>query len=318
VSVNKSEGISIVIPSFMGRTLLEKLLPQLKDACNKYPAPSEIIVVDNCSNDGTAELLADKFKGVRAVILPRNYGYGYACNTGVKAAVYPVIICITTDVEVDADFLKFVPEHFENNSVFAVKMKITGSGNEDPGDNCEWWGHLSFKYGWFSMPFRSLPKGDSRLKLAASVAGAAAAFDRDKFLSIGGFDDLFLPFYGEETDLCYRALKRGWSIEFEPRSIVRHIGQATISVHYSRRMVETTGERNMYFLIWKNIHSRDYMLLHLLFIPVRIVRGILFANPVPLSGFIKAMPFLPEVLRKRQEEKKHAVRKDGEIFEFFG
>ncbi|MHB2021447.1 MAG: hypothetical protein ACYCW6_31335, partial [Candidatus Xenobia bacterium] len=52
------------------------------------------------------------------------------------------------------------------------------------------------------------------------TCGGAAAFDRDKFVAIGGFDRIYHPIYVEDVDICYRALKRGWRCIYDPRSVI--------------------------------------------------------------------------------------------------
>ena len=58
--------------------------------------------------------------------------------------------------------------------------------------------------------------------------GGSCAFDRAKFLELGGFDELLRPFYLEDTDLGYLAWKRGWKVLYQPRSVVFHEHRGTI------------------------------------------------------------------------------------------
>lgn len=312
------QGISIIIPSYNGKELLVSLLPLIIGACNNYDGETEIIVVEDGGTDETEEFIKEKFKQVKVFKLPQNHGYGYTCNYGVSQSKYEIIVILNNDVKVDKSFLNFIPQHFNEKEVFAVKIAIKPMDeSNDISKDLLWWGFFEFKKGWLYTPFRKLPKDDNRVMIARGVAGGAAAFSKEKFTKLKGFDDLFLPFYAEETDLCYRALKRGWKIIYEPESIVWHKGRETISHFYKKGFVEMIGERNMYYLIWKNINYKNYLFQHFLFIPLRIIRGFLKGRIWPLLAFLKALYRLPKVVELRHIEQKETIKKDEEIFKFF-
>ena len=65
------------------------------------------------------------------------------------------------------------------------------------------------------------------------TGGGSSAFDRRKFLELGGFDHLYRPFYYEDTDLGFMAWKRGWKVLYEPGSIVFHEHRGTIGKKFS-------------------------------------------------------------------------------------
>ncbi len=89
----------------------------------------------------------------------------------------------------------------------------------------------------------------------AYPGGGSSAFDRAKFLELGGFDSLFHPFYYEDTDLGFRAWKRGWKVLYEPRSIVHHEHRGTIGKKFSPDYIEKVVRGNSLLYCWKNIHS---------------------------------------------------------------
>ncbi len=66
--------------------------------------------------------------------------------------------------------------------------------------------------------------------------GGSCAFDRRKFLELGGFDELLAPFYLEDTDLGYMAWKRGWKNLYQPASVVYHEHRGTIGTQIQRRL----------------------------------------------------------------------------------
>ena len=74
--------------------------------------------------------------------------------------------------------------------------------------------------------------------------GGSCAFDRRKFLELGGFDELLAPFYMEDTDLGYAAWKRGWQVLYQPRSIVYHEHRGTIGRHFSEARIQAVLKKN--------------------------------------------------------------------------
>jgi hypothetical protein len=79
-----------------------------------------------------------------------------------------------------------------------------------------------------SWKLGALRPGPKRPRSAVSHilygCGGATAWDRKRFLMLGGFDSLYFPGYWEDVDLSWRGWKRGWRCLYEPRSVVYHAG----------------------------------------------------------------------------------------------
>jgi O-antigen biosynthesis protein len=75
--------------------------------------------------------------------------------------------------------------------------------------------------------------------------GGSCAFDRRKFLELGGFDDLLAPFYLEDTDLGYLAWKRGWKVLYQPRSVVYHEHRGTIGKRFSEERTSRRAQEKL-------------------------------------------------------------------------
>ena len=91
---------SIVIPNWNGRDLLEKYLPSVIAGLEDHPG-SEIIVVDNGSDDGSAELVRERFPQVTVLALPRNLGFGGGSNAGFRAAKNDIVVLLNSDMRVE-------------------------------------------------------------------------------------------------------------------------------------------------------------------------------------------------------------------------
>lgn len=310
----KVKNISIVIPNYNGKELLRKYLPSVSNACKHYSLEkTELIIVDDASSDGTVDYLRSHFPLIKLIKQPVNRGFSLSANRGISSAKNGIVVLLNNDVQVAEDFLLFLPQHFEDKNVFAVRLGLeatSGAGIKNL-KNPRIGGR--FRFGFFNVPKEVKDKSD----LAFFAGGGAAAFNREKFMKLGGFDKLFSPFYCEDVDLSYRAWKRGWKIIYEPRSLAYHQGGGTIPKFYTRWSINIIGERNRYFLVWKNITDWKLLLQHLLFIPARLVVSLLKGKITSLIGFIYALKHLKKVIRKRRSEKQFARINDNEIFNLF-
>jgi len=308
------ENISIVIPNYNGRKLLKKYLPSVLNACKYYSSEkTELIIVDDASSDGTVDYLKSHFPLVKLIKQPVNRGFSLSANRGISFAKNRIVVLLNNDVQVAKDFLLFLPQHFEDRDVFAVGLGLEATPEDVINDlqNPRIGGR--FRFGFFDVPKETKKKTN----LAFFAGGGAAAFDREKFMKLGGFDGLFFPFYYEDVDLSYRAWRRGWKIAYEPRSLAYHQGGGTISKFYHSWYISMVGERNRYFLVWKNITDRRLLIQHLIFIPLRLAVCLLKGKITSLIGLLCALRHLREVLRKRRFERKFAELSDSQIFNLF-
>ena len=75
--------------------------------------------------------------------------------------------------------------------------------------------------------------------------GGSCAFDRRKFLELGGFDEILKPFYLEDTDLGYMAWKRGWKVLYQPASVVYHEHRGTIGKTFQRSLYSGRAQEEL-------------------------------------------------------------------------
>lgn len=106
------------------------------------------------------------------------------------------------------------------------------------------------------------------------ACGAGFLVNRQRYLELGGFDSLYHPLYYEEIDMSYRALKRGWRVEYEPRSIAYHKVQATITQQEKRKQIGYISGRNNYLFLWKNILDRGMTAAFLVYTPLYLLRDL--------------------------------------------
>ena len=309
-----TSAASIVIPNWNGRELLEKYLPPLIEAARSNPG-NEILVVDGASTDGSAAFVRERFPNVRVLELPANEGFGGNSNAGFRAARNDIVVLLNSDMRVERDFLAPLLAGFSDPQVFAVSCQIFFSDparkREETGLTQGWWdrGGLRVRHREDDKVTRVFP--------CLYGGGGSCAFDRRKFLELGGFDDLLAPFYLEDTDIGYLAWKRGWKIMYEPASIVYHEHRGTIGKRFSPAYIDRVLAKNFVLFTWKNIHEWQRLLGAFGY---NWADGIVSAlagesrERASLQGIARAFVQLPGVIRSRWHARSLAVIDDTEAF----
>ena len=147
--------------------------------------------------------------------------------------------------------------------------------------------------------------------------GGSCAFDREKFLELGGFDPLLEPFYLEDGDVGYMAWKRGWKVFYQPRSVVFHEHRGTIGKRFSEAYIQAVLKKNFLLFCWKNIHEWRRLAAHFCFTWAGAVIGVAFGD-VPgrpnLGAMWRAFRQLPQAVRSRRRARRLARISDTEAF----
>lgn len=310
----KSKAASIVIPNWNGRDLLEKYIPSCLAAIANHPG-SEVIVVDNGSSDGSAHFLREYFPAVRVVALPVNLGFGGGSNAGFEAAANDIVVLLNSDMRVEPDFLQPLLDGFTSTDVFAVSCQIFFSDpnkvREETGLTQAWWANGGL---------RVRHRIDDHVKDLFPCfygGGGSCAFDKAKFLELGGFDHLLRPFYLEDTDLGYLAWKRGWKVLYQPKSIVYHEHRGTIGKKFSQDYIQSVVHKNFLLFTWKNIHSWRYLASHFAFTWAGALLTILFGDSSErptLWALFKAALQTPGAMAARWRSRALSVIDDDEAF----
>lgn len=235
--------ISIVIPNYNGEKLLQNNFRNILDS-----GVDEVIIVDDASMDKSLEVL-NKFQitnsksqtNMEFKILKHNKNMGFisSANELFNEASGDIVVLLNNDVYVEKDFIGSILKHFEDEAVFAVNLHEKGEGPA-----VAFW-----KDGFFEFK-----RGDEKtgVQKSAWASGGSAAYRKSLWKELWGFDPIFAPFYWEDIDISYRALKKGYEILWEPNSKVKHEHETTIK-KFNQRYVRWVRERNQLLFIWKNI-----------------------------------------------------------------
>lgn len=318
-------AVSCVTVSWNGRHFLEQLLPSLQAELDRWGHESEIVVVDNGSEDGTVAWLRAEWPEVRIVALPENRYFVRGCMAGAEVARHPTLVVLNNDMVVEEGFLPPLLEALERPGVFGVSSQIF---LQDPEARREESGLTGggFRHGVLKLA-HLLPVLD-QLDGAATVptlwaGGGSSAYDRAAFTALGGFDTLYDPFYVEDLALSYAAWIRGWTVLFAPESRVRHAHRGTSRKAFGDRFVDGMIRRNQHLFVWKMVHDPVWTLTSLATVPLLILARWRGARPFgdpwfEASALLRAMPRFPRAALERQRQRRCRVRSDREVFEVAG
>jgi O-antigen biosynthesis protein len=309
-----TRAASIVIPNWNGRDLLEKYLPSVIAAAAQRDG-SEVIVVDNGSTDGSAELLLERYPQVRLIAIDQNLGFGGGSNRGFEHARNDIVVLLNSDMRVERDFLGPLLDGFTDEKVFAVSCQIHFSDaskkREETGLTEGWWHHGSLR-----VRHRIEPSIVSTYPCFYG-GGGSCAFDQRKFAELGGFDPLLAPFYLEDTDLGYLGWKRGWKVLYAPASVVYHEHRGTIGKRFSPEYIQSILKKNFVLFTWKNIHEWRKLGSHFCFVWAGAMLSWLFGDSperASFPGIARATLQLPRALISRARARSLAALSDTEAF----
>jgi GT2 family glycosyltransferase len=311
--------VSIVIPTWNGRHLLERFLPSVFAAADRYHETSgadvQVIIVDDGGTDDTAFWLATAHPRRAELFMKRyNEGFAHACNTGFEHARHPVVFLINNDVEVDPEAIAPLARHFAAPDVFAVASLTT---NLETGVASGVGKLGSFSRGFLRVHAGYMPKAPGRDYPSIFASGGASAFSREKLRALGGFDTLYAPFYWEDVELSYRAWKRGWRVLFEPESRVRHQVSSTIGRSFARHHVRAVEHRNRLLAHWVHVHDPAMWRSHRRRVAMLAVAAPFRLDLAFLDGLVQALGRRGVAMRRREVERAAARRTDAEVLAVF-
>jgi O-antigen biosynthesis protein len=304
---------SIIILTWNKKDLLHECLDGVIRAVAEEGGDHEIIVVDNGSTDGTQDYVRSHYRQVRLIELDKNYRFCRANNIGVKCAKNEIVVLLNNDVIVDRDFLGPLLRGFEQPDVFAVTSQIfnydQSKAREETGKT---FGTLVF--GCVHVGHSQPSERDEQREYVPVfyAGGGSSAYHREKFLALGGFNEIYNPGYVEDADLSYRAWKAGYRVLFCPASKVTHKHRSTNAAKLGNRKIDYFISRNLFVLFWQNVTSPRLFLKHLVQLPFRILLDLSRGRFGILMSLLGAMVKIPRILLNRMGARKFSQLSDEE------
>ncbi|MBU2632447.1 glycosyltransferase [Patescibacteria group bacterium] len=309
--------ISFIIPSYNGEALLKKNLPKvfevISDFKEKNKIEVEIVVADDGSKDKSLEVLEafkENFKELIIVKNTINKGFSSNVNSAVAKSSGEILILINTDVIPQKGFLEPLLKHFKDEKVFAVGCLEKSVEN----------GEIILRGRGLGEWKRGLlihRRGEVDKKNTLWVSGGSGAFRKSIWDKIGGLNTLYDPFYWEDIDLSYKAQKAGYSVLFEPESMVMHEHEkGTIKSGFSKFKVKKTAFRNQFTFVWLNLTDKDILIKHILLIPYYKIKALISLDFAFFMGLSDAWIRIPKILAERKKIQKIFVKKDKEVIKW--
>ena len=310
--------LSVVIPTWRGRHLLEAYLPSVLAAVERYQtvagSRTEIVIVEDAGGDDTPEWLRGTHGDrVRLVEHERNLGFCGACRTCFETARFPLVLLLNNDVRLDPGCIAPMTGHFREPDVFAV----TGRLFNQTGDTFCNGGKIGrFRRGmwstWENYDLRPGSTPDGPL-LSFTAIGAFSLYDRAKFLETGGFDDLTSMV--EDVEISWHAWKLGWRVLYEPRAVAYHDASQTMDQRYRRRSLDKISRRSRILMHWMHLHDRAMFRQHLLAITGRLLTSWIYMDWRFYWAIGTGIANLGRIRLKREAARQAMRRSDAELLE---
>jgi GT2 family glycosyltransferase len=310
---------SIMILNWNGRPLLERLLPSVREAVARHGGKHEVIVVDNGSTDDSIAWTARHFPEVKLVCHPQNEKFVRGYNLALDAATRDIVLLLNNDMVVDHDFLGPLLDGLRDADVFATSARITVEGGHDASVET---GLTRGRWSFGLLKLRHEQPPQPRYPTPCLWAGGgSSAIDRRAFAAMGGFDDLYAPFYVEDVGASYDAWRRGYRVLWCPDAHVLHARSATVRTGVPPFRVARIKRRNELLFAWRSVTSPVLTAAHCLLLPVNLVRRASWPDRAPLArgaaielaALLSALPRLPRALWRREIGRRHYVRSDREV-----
>ncbi|NOT96983.1 MAG: glycosyltransferase family 2 protein, partial [Nitrospira sp.] len=210
--------VSIIIPVFnkplYTYTCLRSILT------SKPNQSYEVIVVDDASRDDTGEMLR-AIQGIRVIRHKDNQGFIRSCNAGANIARGRYILFLNNDTIVEMNWLDELVRTFLTfplAGLVGAKL-IYPNGKLQEAGGVIWNDGSGWNYGRYDDPDK--PEY-SYLREVDYCSGACIMLPRELFWAVGGFDELFAPAYGEDSDLAFKVRQAGRKVLYQPESEVIH------------------------------------------------------------------------------------------------
>lgn len=251
--------ISVIVTNWNGLNLLKKYL---EIVIINSPEALEIILADDASEDNSlsyAHELQKKYSKLKIISHKENHGFGRNTNDAVKKAKGDYIVLLNSDIEPHKNYIKNVLPNFKDPRVLGVGFAEMGNEN---------YGVVYWKNGYLQIR----PGFSPKTHITAWFSGGSAIIRRDYFLKLDGFDYVYEPFYFEDFDLGLRAWRSGYTLLWEPKSIVEHKHESTTS-KFPKKYLTYVKERNHLISVLRNVTDKKLLFQNAIFSFLRILAG---------------------------------------------
>ena len=283
--------IAVVILNWNGAKLLEQFLPFVL----RYSLEATVFVADNASTDDSIAFVKTNYPSVQIIQNKENYGFAKGYNAALKNLNFDIYALVNSDIEVTENWLQPILDKFKNEPKTAIiQPKILDFKNKEYFEYAGAAGGYIDQYGYpfcRGRIFQSLEKDSHQYEDETEIfwASGACFFIRSAvYHSLQGFDDDFFA-HQEEIDLCWRAFNLGYQTQYTSKSVVFHVGGATLQQGNPRKTF--LNFRNSLLMLVKNLPKSS--LFRILFIRLLLdglagIQFLLKGKPLHTLAILKA------------------------------
>lgn len=247
------QKIAVVILNWNGAKLLEQFLTSVVAFSNE----AVIYVADNASTDNSIEVIKDKFPSVKIIQNDGNYGFATGYNVALQNVEEEYYALVNSDIEVTENWLTPILSVFDNQpEIGIIQPKILDYKNKDYFEYAGAAGGFIDKYGYpfcRGRIFDTIEKDSHQYDDEKEIfwaSGACFFIRKEVYRKLNGFDDDFFA-HQEEIDLCWRAFNLGYKVKYTSKSVVYHVGGATLNDGNPKKTF--LNFRNSLLMLTKNL-----------------------------------------------------------------
>lgn len=244
------KSVSIVIPNYNGKHLLEKYLPSVFTAAENAQTIFEVLVIDDGSKDDSIDFIKSNYPNVKLLINDKNRGFSYTCNHGIREAQYELILLLNSDVKLAPDYFEHQWKYFAKPDTFGVMARIMSFDDSRIEDAARFLYYNGCRIKANKFYYSENPNDEH--VYTAYLSGANALVDAKKLKELDGFDEIYSPFSSEDFDLSLRAWQLGWKCYYEHQSYCFHHVSGSTKTQIKSNFIKKVYYRNRYVL--QSIH----------------------------------------------------------------
>jgi GT2 family glycosyltransferase len=249
----KTKKIAVVILNWNGAKLLEQFLPSIIS----FSEEANIYLVDNASTDNSIQVIKEQFPSIKIIQNNENFGFAKGYNCALKYVEEEYFALINSDIEVTENWLAPILSLFENEKQIAIiQPKILDYKAKHNFEYAGAAGGFIDKYGYPFCRGRILDtiendhgQYDDEIEIFWA-SGACFFIRKEVFWMLNGFDADFFA-HQEEIDLCWRAINLDFKIKYTFKSVVYHVGGATLNASNPKKTF--LNFRNSLLMLLKNL-----------------------------------------------------------------
>lgn len=244
--------LSIIIVNWNTRDITRDCLRSVREHAGGLSY--EVIVVDNASSDGSAEMVRAEFPDVRLIANDTNLGFGRANNQAMRVARGRYFLLLNSDTVVCDDAIQRLVNFVANDPAIGIAGCKLLFADRTLQSSCSRFPSLRVALLEDLMLYKFLPRRlQGELLLGGywphdhardvdAVWGAAMIVRREVFEQTNGFDERIFM-YGEDLEWCMRVRDRGWRIAFTPEAAIIHLNHKSSEQKYGDERIDLCHKR---------------------------------------------------------------------------